>query len=288
MYEKLEQCPVCRHTHFTNHLICNDHSVTSESFALVKCTKCNLVFTNPRPEKKNLGKYYKSDTYISHTDKANSLINILYKIVRKITLRQKLKLVSKYKSTGILLDYGCGTGDFLKKTIENGWQGFGYEPDDQARSIAEQKNINAIVQSTNDIEKLDVITAWHVLEHVSDLADTIKELRKKLVDGGYLVMALPNHQSFDANHYEDLWAAYDVPRHLYHFDIGSLKQFVKQFKFKLIDIHPMKFDAYYVSLLSEKYKTNGSIINAIKIGYLSNKAAKKTNQYSSLIYVLQK
>ncbi|WP_421763777.1 class I SAM-dependent methyltransferase [Ekhidna sp.] len=288
MYEKLEQCPVCKHTHFINHLICDDHSVTGESFALVKCDKCNLIFTNPRPEKKNLAKYYSSENYISHTDRANSPINFIYRLVRKFTLKQKIKLVQKYKKNGTLLDYGCGTGDFLQTATKNNWQPFGYEPDLKAKKIASEKNGNQIIESINTIDKVDVVTAWHVLEHVSDLSETVKQLRKILVDGGHLIIALPNHRSYDAAYYKEFWAAYDVPRHLYHFDEEAVKELARQFKFKIVKIHPMKFDSYYVSLLSEKYRKNGGIIKAIKTGYLSNKSAKKTNQYSSRIYVLQK
>ncbi|WP_425389672.1 class I SAM-dependent methyltransferase [Ekhidna sp.] len=290
MYEKLEECPVCNHTQFNNHIICDDHSVSKESFALVKCMKCQLVFTNPRPKPEHLHKYYESNQYISHTDRANSLINLVYKIVRKYTLRKKLQLVAKYaRDNKSLLDYGCGTGDFLRTCRDNNWQAYGYEPDTKARDIAMQKNDQAVVGSLSDLKPgVQIITCWHVLEHVSDLKNTVKTLKNKLNDGGYLILALPNHQSYDANYYQEFWAAYDVPRHLYHFDQHAIKSFASKHKLKLIDTVPMKFDSYYVSILSEKYKNKKGILNAFKIGYLSNQKAKKTNQYSSLIYILRK
>ena len=289
MYEKIEECPVCKHKQFDNHLICDDHSVSGESFALVKCTRCNLIFTNPRPAKNHIAKYYKSDEYISHTDKANSPIHFIYKLVRTYTLRQKLKLLNQYSKKGSVLDYGCGTGDFLKLCNQKGWQAFGFEPDETARSIAKKKNRKSIIDSLENIDaKLDLITAWHVIEHVHELNTTIKSLKGKLKDGGYLIMAVPNHKSLDAEHYKEYWAAYDVPRHLYHFDKDSMKSFANQFKLKLVDTLPMKFDSFYVSMLSEKYKNGGNLINAIKTGFRSNKGAGKTNQYSSLIYILQK
>ncbi|WP_420317222.1 class I SAM-dependent methyltransferase [Ekhidna sp.] len=289
MYEKLEACPICKNTQFQNHIICDDHSVSKESFALVECTKCNLVFTNPRPEEKHLHKYYNSDNYISHTDKANNLINLIYKLVRKYTLRQKLSLVNSLtKKSKLLLDYGCGTGDFIKLCNQNKWQAFGYEPDDIARSIAQSKN-NTIIERLSEIKQpVDIITAWHVIEHVSDLSQTIKSLKKKLKDGGHMILALPNHKSYDSEYYKEYWAGYDVPRHLYHFDQESLSNLASKHKLKLVKVHPQKFDSYYVSLLSEKYKGHHGFMNALKIGYKSNQKAKNNNQYSSLIYILRK
>ncbi len=290
MYEKLEQCPVCENKQFNNYMICDDYSVTGESFALVQCTNCSLVFTNPRPGIDNLSRYYQSDEYISHTNKASSFINIVYKIIRRYTLSQKVKLIGRInEKKGTVLDYGCGTGDFVKAARKSGWEAFGYEPDIKARNIASNNNPDAILESVQKApDNLDVITTWHVVEHISELKATIKELRKKLKKGGYLIVAVPNLRSFDAKYYKEFWAAYDVPRHLYHFDQNSMEFLAKKLKLSIIDVHPMKFDSFYVSMLSEKYKRNGSIINAMKIGYLSNKKAKRSKEYSSLIYILKK
>lgn len=290
MYEKLDQCPVCKNKQFDNYMICDDYSVSGESFALVKCQNCELVFTNPRPEQHNLYKYYKSDQYISHTNKANSLINLLYKLVRQYTLKHKSKLIRELNSgVGEVLDYGCGTGDFIKVASENDWQAFGYEPDEDAKKIAIQNNPELIKDSLKNVPNdLDVITAWHVVEHISDLTNTLQSLSKKLKKNGHFVIAVPNHKSHDAEHYGQQWAAYDVPRHLYHFDRNSMSYLINKLKFKLIRVIPMKFDSYYVSLLSEKHLERGSLINAIKIGYRSNLKAKKTKEYSSLIYILKK
>ena len=290
MYEKLEECPICKHSKFTNYLICDDHSVSGESFALVKCDNCALVFTNPRPDNASLSSYYQSDQYISHTDKGNSLINFVYKIVRKYTISQKVKLVTRLNNgTGNLLDFGCGTGDFIKAANKKGWHSYGYEPDKQANKLASEKNPERILEKIENTDKtFDIITAWHVIEHVSDLSNTIKILKQVLKPNGHLIIALPNHHSFDAKHYKEYWAGYDVPRHLYHFDPQSIKSFASSFKLKLIKTLPMKFDSYYVSMLSEKYKSKGNLINALNIGLKSNKKARKTNEYSSLIYIFKK
>lgn len=289
MYERLENCPSCNQSKFENALICKDHSVSGESFALVKCNHCQLLFTNPRPVSDQLDKYYESDTYISHTDKANTLINLIYKTVRSYTLRQKRKLLLKYNQPGTILDYGCGTGNFLKQCQQNGFNASGIEPNETARNIAADKTKLPIYTSLEQIKSVhfETITAWHVIEHVSDLTDTISQLKNLLSNTGHLFIAVPNPNSKDSQHYKENWAAYDVPRHLYHFTKSSLHSLANSLGLKIIDIHPMKFDSYYVSLLSEKYGHNeGSFSKALANGYRSNRSASKTGEYSSLIYVL--
>lgn len=292
MYERLEICPSCKHPQFDNFLICEDYTVSHESFALVKCSKCELIFTNPRPKPEELSKYYQSEAYISHTDKANSIINTVYKLVRTYTLRQKRKLIESYKPNGTILDYGCGTGDFLKG-LENGkWTSYGVEPDDNAREIAKRKISGSIennLKSFDNDVKFDLATAWHVIEHVADLRETLKQIHKRLNKGGYLIMAVPNLNSYDASIYKEKWAAFDVPRHLYHFTRGSLENLAGKTKFKLVATAPMKFDSYYVSMLSEKYRTGkNNMVKGVLTGLKSNLKASKTGEYSSLIYVLKK
>lgn len=288
MYEKLEVCPSCNNSNFNNHIICTDHTVSGESFALVQCSTCSLVFTNPRPDENSIGKYYESDQYISHTNKANSFINVVYKLVRSYTLHNKTKLLKKYSATTSIFDYGCGTGDFLLACKRKGWKTIAYEPDQDARKLCKEKGLS-LTENLESIDKVDVITAWHVIEHVSQLNDTIKALRKKLNKKGTLIIAVPNIESYDASYYKEHWAAYDVPRHLYHFSQQSFGKLIANNKLKLIDTLPMKFDSYYVSMLSEKYKTGKSgIIKGLKTGFKSNNEAKKSGEYSSLIYVLKK
>jgi 2-polyprenyl-3-methyl-5-hydroxy-6-metoxy-1,4-benzoquinol methylase len=290
IYERLENCPSCEHPKFENHLICEDYTVSHESFALVKCTKCSLIFTNPRPSPQSLPEYYKSRDYISHTDQGNSLINFIYKLIRNYTVTQKENLISRYSKKGTLLDYGCGTGHFLKHANKLGWHTFGYEPDVEAIKIAKTKSESYFISSITKIsQKIDVITAWHVLEHVTDLRATLRNLYNNLVPGGYMFIAVPNLNSYDAYKYKEHWAAYDVPRHLYHFSRKSFQQLVTKQKLKIIHIEPMKFDSFYVSLLSEKNKLGkNNFINAFKTGIISNRKASKSGEYSSLIYILKK
>ena len=289
MYEKLEVCPVCKNSDFINHLICTDHSITGESFALNKCRKCKLIFTNPRPSEASLPKYYQSDDYISHSNKSSNLINLAYKLVRRYTIRKKVKLLKKYTSGKSILDYGCGTGDFLLACKLRGFHVEGFEPNHFAREQSVNKGIEVITDLKATKQKVDIITAWHVIEHVSELKKTIKLLKKKLNEDGLLIIAVPNINSYDSIHYKEHWAALDVPRHLYHFSQESFGTLLAKTKLQLVDTVPMYFDSYYVSILSEKYlhgKTN--FLKAIKIGRKSNQLAKKSGEYSSLIYIIRK
>lgn len=291
MYEKLEVCPSCKHPQFNNFKICKDHSITQESFALVKCSKCQLVFTNPRPAEEFISRYYESDDYISHTNDGNSLVNILYKLARWYTLRGKLRTIKRFASKKRILDYGCGTGNFLRFMHSRGWDTVGFEPNTHAREIA-LKSVSNVLSTKKELKALDkfnVITLWHVLEHIHELRDMLKFLRKRLCADGYMFIAVPNINSYDCSHYQEYWAGYDVPRHLYHFSQDSLSRLAKSCKLDIVDIIPMKLDAYYVSMLSEKYKGNpNGLVDGFKAGRKSNKAASKTREYSSLIYVLSK
>ena len=292
MYEKLDCCPICNEGTFHNHVIAKDHLVSQESFAIVCCSNCGFKFTNPRPTKNEISNYYQSEEYVSHADKSNTPINLAYKIVRSYTVKSKVSIVKKYSKSRNILDFGCGTGNFLNACARQNILCFGLEPDTKAREIAVQnKKLNVISklsQVPKDI-KFDVITLWHVLEHIHDLSATIKQLRTLLTDKGTLIVAVPNAKSWDAQHYKENWAAYDVPRHLYHFEVDTMLKLMTKQKFKKIKIIPQKWDAFYVSLLSEKYiKNPRKYIEGIINGFKSNKLASKNNMYSSLIYIFSK
>lgn len=286
-------CPVCKGQNFTPYLNCKDHTVSQKEFTVVSCEGCNFKFTNPIPEVSVLGEYYKSEDYISHSNTKRGLVSRLYHLVRSYTLKKKLTLVSSNVSRGTIMDYGCGTGMFLDVCQESGWRAFGMEPDAGARKIAKDMKLKvykdkAELEVSHREEKIDAITLWHVLEHVTDLEETLSYFKTKLSKDGVLIIAVPNYTSYDAKHYQEFWAAYDVPRHLYHFEIGSISKLLSNYGFKLDTTLPMKFDSFYVSMLSEKYKT-GSVkfINAFVNGLKSNLKAKKAEDYSSVIYVFK-
>lgn len=271
-----------------------DHSVSGQTFLLFCNEEFDMLETFPRPEGNALASYYKSEDYISHTDSKRNLFEKVYHLVREFSLKQKLRLINKYSShSKILLDIGCGTGDFLATAQNAGWEINGVEPDSRARAIANQKTNNKIkdVDALNEFENgsFDVITLWHVLEHLPNLHEQIETLDKLLKPDGTLVIAVPNFKSHDARHYKDFWAAYDVPRHLWHFSQTSISKLFSKRNIQVIDTKPMKFDSYYVSLLSEKYKTGRmKILNAFFRGLISNMKAKRSGEYSSLIYILKK
>jgi 2-polyprenyl-3-methyl-5-hydroxy-6-metoxy-1,4-benzoquinol methylase len=292
--EQLDNCPVCQSQTFENYLTVKDYTVSQEQFKIVTCKKCGFRFTNPRPEVNAIGDYYKAESYISHTNTSKGLISKIYQEVRKFTLKNKLNLINRLApQKGKLLDVGCGTGMFLNVARENGWKVNGIEPDAGAREIAEEINkikIKEEVLSSFQNETFEVITLWHVLEHVHEVNATIDWLKERLSKEGSLVIAVPNHESKDAEIYQEQWAAYDVPRHLYHFSQKSIKELFAKHGFELIETLPMKFDSFYVSMLSTKYQTGKiNYVKAFIDGIKSNLSAEKNNHnYSSLIYVLKK
>lgn len=292
MYEKVDTCPSCNSREFNNHMICDDYSVSQESFAIMKCSNCGLLVTSPRPGKDDIGSYYQSDDYISHTNQANNLINWVYKLARNYTLRKKFALIKRLASKKSILDYGCGTGHLLNYIQQNNtWKTMGIEPDEMARTIAINDHDLNVVSTISDLpdKKFGIITLWHVLEHVHDLNETIQALKQHLSKSGSLVIAVPNHESLDQQIYQQQWAAYDVPRHLYHFNQLTIKELMKYHKFTLEETIPMKLDAYYVSMLSEKHKSGKiNYFRSIVNGWKSNTWAKNNNKnYSSLIYIFK-
>lgn len=287
---EINKCPVCESNKFEPYLSCKDYTVSGLSFQIVSCLSCGFKFTNPRPDDSDIGKYYKAESYVSHSNTKQGLINKLYHIVRQRTLKQKLNLISSYVSRGTILDYGCGTGLFLKTCKNAGWLTYGYEPDYEARKIASEGQM-PVFDNKEDLSKnlFDVITLWHVLEHVTDLHETLSFFKEHLSDKGALIIAVPNYCSYDAKFYKEFWAGYDVPRHIYHFNLSSIRELLKKTGFILVETKPMKFDSFYVSMLSEKYKT-GTInyFKAFLTGLKSNLKAKSASGYSSVIYVFKK
>ena len=253
-----------------------------------------MLITNPRPTESAAAKYYESTQYISHQSTPTGLMDYIYLIVRWFTLRWKLSIIKPYLINSKLLDVGCGTGTFLRYCQQSGVETFGVEPSRAARAQAKTNGI-PVTDSINSMppDKYDVITLWHVLEHIYDLHTTLTTLRDHLTDGGTIFIAIPNWQSYDAKYYKEQWAGYDVPRHVWHFGKESMTTLLEKSGYKLRGIIPMNLDAYYVCLLSEKYKTGGalSILGAargIKKAYQSNGHAKLDMNYSSMIYIAQK
>ena len=274
----------------TTFLTVKDHSVTGETFQLLLDEDLQLLKTHPQPLPEDLGRYYESDDYISHTDGKRTLFEKLYHAVKQKALSDKIKLIESLASQkGSLLDVGAGTGDFLVEAKKSGWDITGIEPSTKAKAISVSKGIS-FADNLQSIEShsQDVITMWHVMEHVPDVEKEITELKRVLKPDGVLIVAVPNYKSYDAQYYGSFWAAYDVPRHLWHFSKTSIKKLFAVQQMDLVKILPMKFDSFYVSLLSEKYKTGKmNFIGGFLTGLKSNMKAKKNMEYSSHIYVLK-
>ncbi len=276
-------------------LQCKDHSVSRETFTLFRDRKRDLLVTVPQPSEEKLPSYYESEDYISHTDAKRNLIEKIYHQVRKHSLKKKEKLVTRVnQGTGKILDVGCGTGDFLKVCEESGWSIAGVEPNDKARELAEAKtNMKEYHENIEDLiaaesGSFDVVTLWHVLEHIPDVAELIKKIQRILKPDGVLIVAVPNFKSVDSAHYGSEWAAYDVPRHLWHFSRKSIESIFAEFDMKIMEVLPMVFDSFYVSLLSQKYKTGKqNYLEAFYQGLRSNLKARQSGEYSSLIYLIK-
>jgi len=293
--EILTECPACKTDQFKPFLSCKDNTVSRETFQIVACQNCGFKFTNPRPEESKLGDYYKSEKYISHSNSSKGLINSIYQFVRKYTLIKKLQLVERtnYGKEKTLLDIGCGTGEFLNICKNAKWKTFGIEPGNEARKYA-LENYFLDVKYESALKDFpdnhfEIITLWHVLEHVSKLEERILELKRLLKKDGNLIVAVPNCASLDAKIYGQFWAAYDLPRHLYHFTPKDIEFIFSKHEMKVSRILPMRFDSFYVSLLSEKYKRGKSnFFLGCWNGFRSNlNAIKSEQEFSSQIYIIR-
>ena len=267
-----------------------DFSVSGESFSLLLNEEYQILKTHPQPTLDKLGSYYEFEDYISHTDGKRTLFEKMYHFIKRKAIRDKVKLINSYQPVkGRILDIGAGTGDFLLECKNQNWEILGIEPNDKAKGIAVGKGI----KFGDTIEKLesnsfDVITMWHVLEHVPDVEHQVAELKRLLKPSGTIIIAVPNFKSYDAKYYKEFWAAYDVPRHLWHFSKTAIEKLFDKQNMNLEDIKPMWFDSFYVSLLSEKYKSGKMyFISGFFIGLISNVSGLFKKEFSSHIYVLK-
>jgi 2-polyprenyl-3-methyl-5-hydroxy-6-metoxy-1,4-benzoquinol methylase len=278
----INNCPICNSSDIVNTFNAVDHFSTKEIFPIYDCSNCGFLFTNNFPSDDIIGRYYDSPDYISHSDSKKGVINRLYHFLREFMLKKKGNLVSKFSTGNRLLDIGSGTGYFLKAAKERGYSVSGIEKDSKARNFL--WNINS--------DSFDVVTLWHVLEHMQNLNEVVDKLFNILSKDGTLILALPNHNSYDAGIYKEYWAAYDVPRHLWHFTPATVEKLLNKHQFKIIKQKTMPLDAFYISLLSEKYRGSGKLYQYFKaiivgiIGFLLS--LSNVNQSSSVIYIAKK
>jgi 2-polyprenyl-3-methyl-5-hydroxy-6-metoxy-1,4-benzoquinol methylase len=287
-----DYCPVCGSADISILFTAKDHMVSGASFPVAGCITCKARFTQDVPDESAIGLYYKSEAYISHTDTRKGMVNRLYHLVRNYTLQAKRKSmrIALGRDHGSILDYGCGTGAFLGVMKAAGWAVTGIEPDADARQLARsahgvEAREPAALKAMPD-ESFDIITLWHVLEHVYDLQETLRHLHRVLKPGGHIFIAVPNHTAADAAHYGAFWAAWDVPRHLYHFAPSSMKMLLEKHGFRMQELKAMWFDSFYVSMLSERYRhREPNLVSAAWYGLRSNiSAVGHPDRCSSVVY----
>lgn len=292
----LNKCPLCNSQEIVTHLRCRDHFLSNEEFELFRCVSCGFIFTQDHPDEISSGRYYESDEYASHNDASAGFSNMLYRFSRKIMLSKKRRLAVKLTGikSGKLLDIGSGSGHFLSEMKNSGWDVRGIEINEKARTLSEKKfNLTVLLPANmNSLEagSFDCITLWHVLEHFHDPFMYAGEINRLLKPGGICIAAMPNSGSFDANYYLSTWAAYDVPRHLWHFNPETFEKFSGKAGLQLIKTAALPLDVFYISILSEKYRGSKFYFFAgiIKGAWFSLCSLFRKNKASSLIYILKK
>lgn len=294
----LTHCPVCGNSDIHEVYHVEDHFSSGEVFPLFDCSDCGLRFTNHFPPEEEIGTYYDSPDYISHTDTREGVMNRVYHAARELMLKRKVTLVQKHapRSTGRLLDMGCGTGYFLNAAKKRGFQVTGIEKDPRAREFARERFGLNVADEKHfwEVKKgsFHAVTLWHVLEHVEQLNETIARLKHMLTDDGTLVIAVPNHGSHDHSFYRQYWAAYDVPRHLWHFSPRSLEHLLTKHELNIVHKYPMPLDAYYISFLSEKYKKSAGLTAFARPLFIGTagflRSCGNPDHSSSIIYVAKK
>ena len=290
----VDNCPVCSGLKFKPKIECIDHTYSKDFFNIVSCETCGFLITSPRPDDDSIGEYYKSESYISHTNSSSGFFNWMYQTARHYSIKKKVAILKQLRPQGAHLDVGCGTGEFLNACKKSGFSTFGIEPSSTARKQAIE-NFGLKVKKNTDLKQFekssfDSISMWHVLEHVEKLDETVFQLARIVKPGGAIVVAVPNHKSWDADYYKEHWAAWDVPIHLWHFSERTIETLFSKHGFCLAEKKPMLFDSYYVSLLSEEFRHGRKkFFKSLIIGTISNILGAITKRgCSSTMYIFKK
>ena len=292
----VNKCPVCNSSDLALKFTCRDHLISSENFDIYACKNCGFLFTKEPPSVKEIEKYYNTGEYISHSDTGKGLINTLFHFTRRLMLRRKRSIISKatgLNTGGTLLDMGCGTGYFASFMKDAGWKVTGMEVNEKARSFAKEKFSLEVVNETElsgfDENHFDCITLWHVFEHLHDPVNSLVLIHRLLRPEGKCIIAMPNSSSFDARHYGTSWAAWDVPRHLWHFAPDTFRKYAEKNGFEIAGIKNLPADVFYISILSEKNRgTNLPFITGmIKGMWFASLALFNNKRSSSLIYIIR-
>jgi len=288
-------CPLCNSKNIQAALATMDYSISKEAFDIFDCMDCSFRFTQSIPSPETIGPYYNSEVYISHSDTKEGFVNRVYHTARDLMLNRKRKLVQSLTQGKRLLDVGSGTGYFLDHMKRNGYQVKGIEIDSDARQATKKKFGIEVAEPSSLLngelkEKVEVVTMWHVLEHLHDLHGYMKSIHHQLTEDGFLLIAVPNHASYDAQYYKKLWAAYDVPRHLWHFTPKTIAQLANKNGFEVVSQKRLPLDPFYNALLSEQYKGNKlALLSGGVVGGISLlKSYLNADKSTSPIYILKK
>ena len=292
--ELLTYCPICNNIEFSNFLKTKDYFYSKKEFTIQECLSCGFRFTNPRPQEFEINSYYDSENYLSHSSQKRGVIPYFYNLIKNISIKKKFNLINNLSSGNSILDIGSGSGEFLNYFNKKHWQTLGIEPNEYARNYAKSTYSLDIQDETHlpniKDNSFDIISMWHVLEHIPYLNERIIQVKRILKDNGIIIIAIPISNSFDAKYYNKFWAAFDLPRHFYHFTQSSFTKLMVKHHLSIEKIIPLIFDSFYISMVSEKYKTgNSKILNSCLIGLRSNLSAYFGNKdYSSLIFVIKR
>ena len=262
--EKLDRCPACGSPDIGSYTTITDHYYSKENFDIAACKGCGLRFTQNRPAPEEIGRYYDSENYASHdSGKKASVFLKVYQMARDYMLGLKFNLVRQFKPEWKqVLDYGTGEGFFTEYLLKKGKDASGIEPSAVARENFKSRTGKTLFEDIDALpadKTFQVITLWHVLEHIHTLRETMEKLTERLEQKGIIVIAIPNQKAKDLEAFGPHWAAWDVPRHLYHWDTDSLSAFMKSLGLVRIHTGQLPLDPFYIGMISARYAGKGAV-----------------------------
>jgi len=214
-------------------------------FRVVRCSRCGLIFLNPRPSEEEIREYYTRDYYSFKRWSASS------GFFRSLGRRWKWRTLSRFRLTrrpgvppfirgGKILDLGCGSGEVLGILERAGWEARGVDVDQQAVAYARSKGLKAYSDKLEALrfpdQMFDVIRLRSVLEHLHRPDVTLAELHRILKSGGLLLVVVPNIRSLHSRLFREKWYHLDLPRHLYHFSLPTLKALLEKHGFSPLSV----------------------------------------------------
>jgi len=293
----LEKCPICGHSEFEKVYDLDDYKITQETFSLEKCPECTLIFTVDPPLGENIGRYYESDDYLEHSNRKNDLFSKMYSWGRDLMFGYKYGIIKKLGPKGKILDIGAGSGYYLNFMSKKGYEVQGIEMSERARNHAKSEHglhihPDEMFHNRDFKQKFDMISLWHVMEHLYDLNKVMKRFDELLNPNGSLVIALPNYNALEVQTYKKYWNGWDVPRHLWHFSPQSIRKLVGNHGFEITSMHTMPLDPLFNTLLTNKYRKGNPLVNVLRMGTVGVASLIQgffnVEKASSIIYIIKR